>query len=104
MKNIVNIINFARNCEPRTKDDSFLFDTLREELRLCDRYGFRSTVLFQYDALIDPRYIALAKDHAASCEYGLWLELTEPQFRDAGLPWKGRYPWDWENNVNFLHG
>ena len=104
MKNIVNIINFARNCEPRCDDDSYLFDTLKEELLLCDRYGFRSTVLFQYDALIDPRYIALAKEHADRCELGVWLELTEPQLRDAGLEWKGRYPWDWTNNVNFLHG
>ncbi|MBQ6067343.1 MAG: hypothetical protein IJK89_11055 [Clostridia bacterium] len=104
MKNIVNIINFARNCEPRSQDDSFLFDTLKEELRLCDRYGFRSTVLFQYDALIDPRYITLSKEHADRCEYGLWLELTQPQVTDAGLTWKGRYPWDWRNNVNFLHG
>lgn len=104
LKQIVNIINFARNCEPRSADDSFLYDTLYQELKLCANYGFRSTVLFQYDALIDPRYIALAKDHADRCEYGLWLELTEPQLKDAGLPWRGRYPWDWENNVNFLHG
>ena len=104
MKNIVNIINFARNCEPRTDDDSYLFTTLQEELLLCEKYGFRSTVLFQYDALIDPRYIALARQHRDACEYGVWLELTEPQLRDAGLEWKGRYPWDWENNVNFLHG
>lgn len=104
MKNIVNIINFARNCEPRTNDDSFLFTTLEEELKLCARYGFRSTVLFQYDALIDPRYQRLAREYADRCEYGLWLELTEPQLKDAGLEWRGRYPWDWRNNVNFLHG
>ena len=104
MKNIVNIINFARNCEPRTDDDSYLFTTLEEELKLCACYGFRSTVLFQYDALIDPRYRRLAEEYADRCEYGLWLELTEPQVKDAGLEWRGRYPWDWTNNVNFLHG
>ena len=104
MKHIVNIINFARNCEPRCDDDSYLFTTLEEELKLCGRYGFRSTVLLQYDALIDPRYPALVREYGGMCETGLWLELTEPQARDAGLPWRGRYPWDWTNNVNFLHG
>ena len=104
MKNMINIINFARNCEPRADDDSFLFTTLEEELKLCAAYGFRSTVLFQYDALIDPRYRRLADEYADRCEYGLWLELTEPQLVDAGLVWHGRYPWDWQNNVNFLHG
>ena len=104
MNHIINIINFARNCEPRCDDDSYLFDTLCEELKLCETYGFRSTVLFQYDALIDRRYSDLANRYADLCEYGVWLELTEPQLSDAGLPWKGRYPWDWENNVNFLHG
>ncbi|MBR4728048.1 MAG: hypothetical protein IK080_09200 [Clostridia bacterium] len=104
MRNIINIINFVRNCEPREDDDSYLFPTLCEELKLCDNYGFRSTVLFQYDALIEPRYIDLARAHADRCEYGLWLEITEPHCQDAGLPWRGRYPWDWENNVNYLHG
>ena len=103
MKNIVNIVNFARNCEPRAADDSFLFPTLQKELELCAGYGFCSTALLQYDALTDPRYPALIKAHAR-CEPGVWLELTEPQLRDAGLAWKGDYPWDWRNNVNFLHG
>ncbi|MBQ4244688.1 MAG: hypothetical protein II702_07230 [Clostridia bacterium] len=104
MKNIINIINFVRDCEPREEDDSYLFPTLVNELDLCDKYGFRSTVLFQYDALINPEYIALARSHADRCELGIWLEITEPHCRDAGLPWRGRYQWDWENNVNYLHG
>ncbi len=104
MKNIINIINFVRDCEPREEDDSYLFPTLVNELDLCDKYGFRSTVLFQYDALINPEYIALVRSHADRCELGVWLEITEPHCRDAGLPWRGRYQWDWENNVNYLHG
>ena len=104
MRNIINIINFVRSCEPREDDDSFLYPTLVEELKLCERYGFRSTVLFQYDALIEQQYIDLARAYADKCEYGLWLEITEPHCADAGLPWAGRYKWDWKNNVNYLHG
>ena len=104
MKNIINIINFARGCEPREQDDSYLLPTLEKELELCEKYGFRSTVLFQYDALIEREYIELARRYANLCEFGLWLEITAPQCADAGLAWKGRYKWDWENNVNFLHG
>ena len=104
MKNIINIINFVRSCEPRDEDDSYLFPTLVEELKLCDKYGFRSTVLFQYDALIEQEYIDLAREHADRCEYGLWLEITEPHCVDAGLPWRGRYKWDWVGNFNYLHG
>ena len=104
MRNIINIINFVRSCEPREEDDSYLYPTLLEELKLCAQYGFRSTVLFQYDALIEQKYIDLARAYANKCEYGLWLEITEPHCIDAGLPWRGRYKWDWVNNVNYLHG
>ena len=63
MKNIINIINFARKCEPRSEDDSFLFSTTKEELELCRKYNFPSTVLLQYDALIDDEYIDLLKNY-----------------------------------------
>ena len=35
MRNIINIINFVRSCEPREEDDSYLYPTLVEELKLC---------------------------------------------------------------------
>ncbi|MBO4894384.1 MAG: hypothetical protein J5562_05685 [Clostridia bacterium] len=104
MRNIINIINFVRSCEPREEDDSYLYPTLVNELELCERYGLRSTVLFQYDALIEQKYIDLARKYADKCEFGLWLEITEPHCADAGLPWRGRYKWDWEHNYNYLHG
>ena len=77
MKNVANIINFARGCEPRSEDDSFLLPTLREELELCKRFGFRSTVLLQYDALATPDYPALVKS-GYDVEVGLWLEVVQP--------------------------
>ncbi len=101
MKNVANIINFARGCEPRSNDDSFLLPTLREELDLCQRYGFRSTVLLQYDALVKPEYPALVKS-GYDVETGLWLEIVQPLVEEAGLTWRGRYPWDWDIRVNFL--
>lgn len=104
MKNIANIINFVRACEPRVKDDSYLFDTTKKELELCARYGFKSTVLFQYDALIDSRYIELVNEHKKLAEAGLWFEVVEPLCRDCGIEWHGRFPWDWHNDVGFLIG
>ena len=103
MKKIANIINFVRSAEPRAEDDSFLFDTLREALELCKRYGFRSTVLLQYDALIRPEYQSLVREY--DVELGLWLEVVGPQAADAGIAWRGRYPvWDWDVRCTFLSG
>lgn len=102
--NIVNVINFARGCEPRVKDDSYLFETTKNELELCKKHGFRSTLLLQYDTLIDPRYTELAKSHFPLVEVGLWMETVQPLVEDAGLIWRGRYPWDWHCDVGFLTG
>lgn len=104
MKNIVNIINFVRACEPRSADDSFLFSTTKEELELCRKYNFPSTVLLQYDALIDKKYIELINQYKENTEVGLWLEVVKPLTENAGIPWRGRYPWDWHNDVGFLVG
>ncbi len=104
MKQIVNIINFVRACEPRSKDDSFLYFTTEEELKLCKEYSFPSTVLLQYDALIDPKYIELINKYSENTEIGLWFEVVKPLAEAAGITWKGRFPWDWHNNVGFLVG
>ncbi len=101
MKNIANIINFARGCEPRADDDSYLFPTLKAELDLCRQYGFRSTALLQYDALVKPEYPELLKS-GYDVEPGLWLEVVQPLVEDSGMVWHGRYPWDWDIRVNFL--
>ena len=102
MKNIANVINFARGCEPRCEDDSYLFPTLREEMELCKRYDFCSTVLLQYDALIRPDYRALLEEFGDAVEPGLWLEVVQPLAEAAGIPWRGRYVWDWDIRCNFL--
>ncbi|MBQ3889673.1 MAG: hypothetical protein II738_08010 [Clostridia bacterium] len=101
MNNVANIINFARGCEPRSNDDSYLLPTLYEELELCKRFRFRSTVLLQYDALVSAEYVALLQS-GYDVEIGLWFEVVQPLAEDAGLQWHGRYPWDWDTRVNFL--
>ncbi len=104
MKNIINIINFVRQCEPRCEDDSFLFTTTKEELELCKKYNFPSTVLLQYDALIDDKYIELINAYKENTEIGLWFEVVKPLTEAVGIEWKGRFPWDWHNDVGFLVG
>lgn len=104
MKNIANIINFVRGCEPREKDDSYLFSTVKNELELCKKYGFKSTVLLQYDALVDPKYIQLLKEYNELIEIGLWFEVVQPLAEACGIEWHGRFPWDWHNDVGFLVG
>ncbi len=66
--------------------------------------GLRGTFLLQYDALISDEYVTLMKENTDIAEVGLWLEVVEPQVRDAGGKWQGRYPWDWYNDVGFLIG
>ncbi len=104
MKNIVNIINFVRQCEPREKDDSYLFTTTKEELKLCKLYNFPSTVLLQYDALIDKKYIDLLQEYSDNTEIGLWFEVVEPLCDAVNIQWRGRFPWDWHSDVGFLVG
>ena len=103
MKNTANIIHFARSVEPRAEDDGFLLETLRQELALGEKYGFPCTVLLQYDALIRPDYQTLVKN-TRGVEPGLWLEVVRPQAEDAGIPWRGRYVWDWDVRCTFLTG
>jgi len=63
------------------------------------------TFLLQYDALLDPRYQKLLKSLPdSSFEVGGWFEIPQPLVENAGLKWRGRYPWDWHANVGFSTG
>ncbi|MCQ2462003.1 MAG: hypothetical protein MJ177_01200 [Clostridia bacterium] len=104
MKNILNIINFVRAVEPREEDDSYLVTTFQKEMELNGRYGFRNTVLLQYDALIKGEYIDIIEKYRDITEVGLWLEIVQPLAEDSGIEWLGRYPWDWHNDVGFTVG
>ena len=104
---IVNFVNFIRELEPRDEKftNEYLFQTTENQLRQLNEYGFRGTFLLQYDALVDPAYQELMKRAMAEGhEVGAWWEITEPHVRDAGMNWRGRYPWDWHANVGFATG
>jgi len=104
---IINIVNFIRLLEPRdpaiTRD--VLYKTVVDQIALMRKHKLRGTFLLQYDALIDPRYQALLKSLPRdSFDIGAWWELPQPLIEKAGLPWRGRYPWDWRANIGFSTG
>lgn len=105
---IINFINFIRQTEPRWPEDypdEYLFNTTVEELKQLNEFGFKGTFLIQYDALINPDYQELMKKAIEQGhEVGAWWEITEPHVKDAGMNWRGRFPWDWHANVGFATG
>ena len=104
---IVNIINFIRLLEPRDPEitEDVLYQTVVKQIELMRKYDLGGTFLLQYDALIDPRYQQLLSGLPAdSFEIGAWWEIPRPMAEKAGLPWRGRYPWDWHANIGFTTG
>ena len=101
-RNIVNIINFIRGCEPRCEVD--LIKPVEEQLKLLNQYNFPGTFLFQYDALIAPAFTRLFANRDPKIEVGVWFEIVEPLCHAAGIQWRGRFPWDWHAHVGFSVG
>lgn len=102
-KKIINIINFVRGCEPRLEID--LYQATKKTLETVHRFGYPSTMLLQYDAMTDPKYIDLVKQYP-ELDLGIWLEMVSSLVRKAGLPWRGRpgYDWDYFAHVSFTVG
>lgn len=104
---IVNFVNFIRGIEPRDEKftNEYLFQTTANQLKQLNDYIFRGTFLIQYDALVMPAYQELLRQALKEGhEVGAWWEITEPHVKDAGMKWRGRYPWDWHANVGFATG
>ncbi|MBN2511666.1 MAG: hypothetical protein JXB18_01895, partial [Sedimentisphaerales bacterium] len=104
---IVNIINFIRLCEPRDEKitQEVLYNTVVKQVEIMKQYGLGGTFLLQYDALLDARYQTLLKSlPAESFEIGAWWEIPQPLVDNAGMKWRGRYPWDWHADVGFSTG
>ena len=102
-RQIVNIINFIRDVEPRCNTD--LVETVREHIAGMKRHRLKGTFLLQYDALIDPVYTdMLGELDPEQFEFGVWFEIVQPQCEAAGIPWTGRYPWDWHVHCGFSVG
>lgn len=104
---IINIINFVRLLEPRNEKiaEKVLFETTANQLEIMRRFHLGGTFLLQYDALIDSRYQSLLKGLPTdSFEIGAWWEIPQPLVENAGMKWRGRYPWDWHADVGFSTG
>lgn len=104
---IVNIINFIRLLEPRDPKitEAVLYETVVKQVEIMKKYKLGGTFLLQYDALLDPRYQKLLKSLPSdSFEIGGWWEIPQPLVENAGLIWRGRYPWDWHADVGFSTG
>lgn len=103
---IINIINFIRQTDYRLENaDSLLFDAVEHQLALSNRYNFPTTFLFQYDALINPKYQELMKNQLSEdSELGAWWEITQPHVEAAGIKWRGEHRWVSTANVAFTPG
>lgn len=104
---IVNIINFIRLLEPRSEKitETVLFETTAKQVQIMKQYKLGGTFLLQYDALMDSRYQELLKELPTdSFEIGAWWEIPQPLVENAGMKWRGRFPWDWHADVGFSTG
>ncbi|MBO7407137.1 MAG: hypothetical protein J6V14_05845 [Clostridia bacterium] len=102
-KRIMNIVNFVRGCEPREPEKDLVLP-VAEELKVNRKYGLKSTVLLQYDALLREDMVSLFADGPKDVELGLWFEMNRQLTEAVGIPWRGRpgYDWDWYVNPGFL--
>ncbi len=103
-RNIVNIINFVRGCEPREHID--LVRPVAEQLKLSREYSMPATFLLQYDALENKEICEMLSSEAKDLriELGVWLEIVEPMCDVCGIEWTGRFPWDWHVHCGFSVG
>ena len=102
-KQIVNIVNFVRGCEPRREMD--LIKPVTEQIRLMKQHGLRGTFLLQYDAMLIPELVELFQQlDREQFELGVWHEIVQPQVERCGLKWRGRFPWDWYTHCGFSVG
>lgn len=103
---IINIVNFIRQTDYRVEHaDSLLFETVQKQIQLINQYQFPATFLFQYDALINPKYQELMKSQLKeNCEIGAWWEITQPHVEAAGIKWRGEHSWVSHANIAFTTG
>lgn len=97
----VNIMNFARQCEPRNEEvDRLLFDTTAKQLELVNELRVPNTFLLQYDTLCDERYVRLFREKASDLtETGLWYEIVEPLTSACGMPYESANGWKWDWHI-----
>ena len=102
-RQIINIVNFIRGCEPREPMDLVL--PVQKQIELMKQHNLRGTFLLQYDAMLDPVYVDLMKSlDPAQFEFGVWFEVVQPLVEKVDIPWRGRFPWDWHVHCGFSMG
>ena len=102
-RQIVNIINFIRAVEPRCPVD--LIEPVREQIALMKHHNLRGTFLLQYDAMLVPEIVAMLRElDPNQFELGVWHEIVQPEVESIGIPWTGRFPWDWHAHCGFSVG
>ena len=105
MKKIINIINFVRQVEPRKEGkDIDLKAPIIEQIRIMRENRLTGTFLLQYDTMCSSDFMDIIHTCEDFCEIGVWLEIVQPLVEAIGETWRGRYPWDWHNDVGFLIG
>ena len=105
-KKVVNILFFLRNEELRIPQLD-LFEVFKKQVTLANKYDFPATYLFEYDALIDERYIEYIKKYInGQSEIGGWWEIVKPLCEKADIRWRGRedHNWDWHCYCGFSVG
>ncbi len=103
--NFVNIVNFIRALEPRYHEQRDLFEPVREQMALAKEFNLPTTWLLQYDALTTGPFVDFLKNEMPeSHEIGIWFEVVQPNVEAAGIPWRGRWAWDWHTDVGFSVG
>jgi hypothetical protein len=97
----VNIMNFVRQCEPRSESvDKILFETTKKQLALVNELQVPNTFLLQYDALCDDRFVKLFKEEAGPLtETGLWYEIVEPLTSACGMKYESERGWKWDWHI-----
>ena len=97
----VNIMNFARQCEPRDAAvDRVLFQTTKKQLELVNELKVPNTFLLQYDTLCDERYVKLFQEEAGPLtETGLWYEIVEPLTAACGMRYESANGWKWDWHI-----
>lgn len=101
-KEVVNIINFIRGCEPREEKD--LLTPVKEQIKLMESLNLKGTFLIQYDALIKKEFTEVLLKLPKTYEVGVWLEFGKPLTDAMNIPWKGRYDWDWHAHCDMTVG
>jgi hypothetical protein len=103
-KGIVTILNFIRGYEPRDPNIDLL-EPVVNQMRLAKEYNLPTTWLLQYEVMQNDSFMTVLKEGMAlGHEYGIWFEFSRPLFEKAGIPWKGRFNWDWHSHIGFSIG